>query len=196
MMQRLVFLMLLSAAISSAINAQPAKQPDDRDGDRAAVLKEIETITQAFIDSDIQKIHDTHSEDWRGFLNTTQVPIKGIDEYMKANGIPYPPPAGYKGPRPNPLAHFKITNFDVNFVSTDVGVANFLLDYPYADGSGFTRLRILDVFAKRNGKWIQVASDTKVDPSWQAEQNSMPGNLNAQVRQGILDSREAVWRAW
>lgn len=196
MIQRLVFLMLFWAALSSVSNAQPAKPPADREADRAAVRQEIETITQAFIDGDIQKIHDTHSEDWRGFLNTTQVPIKGIDEYMKANGIPYPPPASYKGPRPNPVAHFKITNFDVNFVSPDVGVANFLLDYPYADGSGFTRLRILDVFAKRNGKWIQVASDTKVDPTWQAEQNSTPANLNAQTRQRILETREAVWRAW
>ena len=196
MIRKLFFRVLIGAVAATAAIAQPAKQPDDPEADRAAIRKEIEIITQAFIDFDIQKIHDTHSDDWRGFLNTTQVPIKGIDEYMKANGIPYPPPASYKGPQPNSVAHFKITNFDVNFITPDVGVANFLLDFPYQDGSGFTRLRILDVFARRNGKWIQTASDTKVDPTWQSEQQSTPATLNAQTKQRILETREAVWRAW
>jgi len=38
----------------------------------------------------VDKIYATHTEDWRGFLEGSRVPIKGIDEYMKANGIDWP----------------------------------------------------------------------------------------------------------
>ena len=66
---------------------------EDRAADAAAIRAHIESIFQAFIDGDIDKIHATHSDDWRGFLEGTRVPIKGIDEYMMANGIEWPRPA-------------------------------------------------------------------------------------------------------
>src|SRR5688572_857968 len=65
----------------------------DRAADAAAIRAHIESIFQAFIDGDEKKIYDTHSEDWRGLLEGYPTPIKGIDEYMKANGIDWPKPA-------------------------------------------------------------------------------------------------------
>lgn len=201
MFRRLFALALALAAINvSVAKAQSTNHNENRDADRADIRAEIEGITQAFVDGDIEKIHATHSEDWRGFLEGTQTPIKGLDEYMKANGITYPPPADYKKPATNTSNFgFKIFNFDVNFVSTDVGVANFMLDFGRKSGDEFTttnRLRILDVFAKRDGRWIQVASHTVVDPTWRNERATTPANLPPQIRQQILNEREAVWRAW
>src|SRR5215207_5339198 len=62
----------------------------DRNADAAAIRAHIESIFQAFIDGDEEKIFATHSEDWRGLLEGYPTPIKGIDEYMRANGIEWP----------------------------------------------------------------------------------------------------------
>ena len=193
----LIFIIILS--FTFAAFAQFTKLNDGRDADREAIYNEIGRITQAFIDGDLETVYKTHSEDWSGFLNDAQVvPIKGIDAYMKGNGIPWPLPADYKKPGPNPFPnlHYKITNFIVNFVTPDVGVASFTLDYPNRDGVNFNRLRIMDVFAKRKGTWIQTASYTVTDPAWKAERLGLPSPVGPQVRKLILDAREAVWRAW
>jgi ketosteroid isomerase-like protein len=52
------------------------------------------------------------------------------------------------------------------------------------------------VYAKRKGHWIQAASHTVIDPAWRAQQMSQPANVPPQVRQQILEAREAVWRAF
>jgi hypothetical protein len=36
------------------------------------------------------------------------------------------------------------------------------------------RFRIMDVYGKRKGSWIQVASHTVIDPQWRAEQMTQP----------------------
>jgi hypothetical protein len=59
-----------------------------------------------------------------------------------------------------------------------------------------TRYRIMDVYAKRDGHWIQAASHTVIDPAWRAERMTMPASVTPQVRQQILDARESVWRAY
>jgi hypothetical protein len=92
---------ILGVALFAAINpiagsvakAATVQTQDDRAADVAAIRAHIESIFQAFIDGDVEKIHATHSGDWRGFLEGSRVPIKGIDEYMRANGIEWPRPA-------------------------------------------------------------------------------------------------------
>src|ERR687890_300334 len=73
---------------------------DERAADAAAIRAHIESIFQAFIDGDEDKIFATHSEDWRGLLEGYGKPIKGIDEYMKANGIEWPKAANQPKSRP------------------------------------------------------------------------------------------------
>jgi hypothetical protein len=188
-----------AAAIAAALACATAAQSDGRDADRAQIMTEIGRITQAFIDGDLETVYKTHSQDWSGFLNDDQTePISGIDAYMRGNGIVWPLPKNYKRPGPNPFPdlHYKISNFVCNFVTPDVGVASFTLDYPWRDGVHFNRLRIMDVFAKRDGRWIQTASYTVLDPHWKAEQAAMPAAIGDGARQRILQAREAVWRAW
>jgi ketosteroid isomerase-like protein len=194
-----ICLAALALTLCTATYAQ--KTNFDNPADAAAIRAEIEGITQAFVDGDIEKIYATHAEDWRGLLEGTAKPIKGVNDYMKGSGIDWPPPAGYKKPvlDPNNAYGFTIPDFDVHLVTPDVGVANFILDFGNRTKDGFVttnRLRIMDVFAKRSGKWIQVASNTVVDPAWRASRMSTNAVLNDRTRQQILAAREEVWRAW
>src|SRR5690242_21907721 len=108
-----------------------ASKVDDRAADAAAIRAHIESIFQAFIDGDEQKIFATHSEDWRGFLDGWRTPIKGIDEYMRANGIDWPKPAN--APKPGPYfpngTTYKVSNFDVQFYSPELAVASFFGEF-------------------------------------------------------------------
>jgi hypothetical protein len=192
-MYRILFLLLALAFLSKAYSQAP---PDGRDTDREAIKIQIGRITQAFIDGDIETIYKTHSKDWSGYLSDGQTkPIWGIDAYMNFYGLPWPVPAGYK-PSPQPNLHYTISNYLCNFVVPDVGVASFTLDYPHENGLGFNRLRIMDVFAKREGKWLQTASYTVTDPAWKAEQLASSAALPDPVKKGLLAFRESVWRAW
>ena len=174
---------------------------DEREKDAAAIRAHIESIFQAFIDGDIEKIFATHSEDWRGLLDGSSTPIKGIDDYMRANGIEWPRPAN--APKFTPYfpkgTTYKMFDFDVHFYSPELAVANFLGEFQRQDGNRtvtLRRFRIMDVYAKRKGSWIQVASHTVVDPEWRAQQMSRPMNLTPEIRQHIVTAREAVWKAW
>jgi ketosteroid isomerase-like protein len=174
---------------------------EDRTADAAAIRAHIESIFQAFIDGDIDKIHTTHSDDWRGFLEGSRVPIKGIDEYMMANGIEWPRPAN--APKTIPYfpagTSYRVNNFDVHFYGPELAVASFFGDFERNIGGAtvtMRRFRIMDVYAKRKGSWIQAASHTVIDPDWRLEQMSKPATVTPQIREQILAAREAVWKAY
>ena len=186
--------------VSMTTTASSSTEPDHA-AEAAAIRAHIESIFQAFIDGDEKKIFDTHSEDWRGLLEGYPTPIKGIDEYMRANGIDWPKPAN--APKVGPYfpsgTTYKIDDFDVHFYNPELAVVNFLGGFQRKDGNtavALRRFRIMDIYAKRKGNWIQVASHTAVDPEWRAEQMSQPRNITPEIRERILAKREAVWRAW
>jgi len=199
MLRRLIS--ILSTMMLFVCVATAATSDDDRAADAAAIRAHIESIFQAFIDVDEDKIFATHSEDWRGFLEGSQAPIKGIVEYMRANGIDWPRPAN--APKSERYyssgTTYKMSDFDVHFYSPELAVANFFGEFQRKEGNTtitLNRFRIMDVYAKRKGSWIQVASHTVVDPQWRAEQTTRPRTLTPQIRQRILAAREAVWKAW
>ncbi len=192
-----LFSTLSSRSVAAHIQ-QPAPISENRDADREAIRTHIGSIFQAFIDWDVDKIFATHSEDWRGYLEGSRVPIKGIDEYMRANGIDWPKQKGTK-PSPDPNRGYNMKDFDVMFYGPDLAVACFMGDFEKRDTNPpvtTNRFRIMDVYARRNGAWIQVASHTVIDPLWRAEQSSYSLNVPQQMRKRILDAREAVWRAY
>ena len=178
--------------------ASVAVAQTDRSADAAAIRAHIESIFQAFIDGDQDKIFATHSEDWRGFLEGSRAPIKGIDEYMRANGIEWPRPANAPKTTPYlpPDTTYKVSDFDVQFYSPELAVASFFGEFQRKDGFTLRRFRIMDVYGKRKGNWIQVASHTVIDPEWRAQQMSQPRTVTPPIRERILAAREAVWKAW
>lgn len=192
-LRTLVVVLCLSVGAYASISNDEAA----RAADAAAIRAHIESIFQAFIDGDEQKIFATHSEDWRGFLEGSRTPIKGIDEYMHANGINWPKPANAAKPGPyfpNGTT-YKVSDFDVQFYSPELAVASFFGEF-VREGLTLRRFRIMDVYAKRKGSWIQVASHTVIDPEWRAEQTSKPMTIGPKMRAFILEAREKVWRAW
>jgi hypothetical protein len=58
------------------------------------------------------------------------------------------------------------------------------------------RLRTLDVYVKRDGRWIHVASNSSRRPEANAALMEMPRSISPALRKFILDGREEVWRAW
>lgn len=191
--------LLMLALSGTAVVAQSQTAAQSKDA--AAIRAHIESIFQAFIDGDEQKIFDTHSNDWRGFLEESRKPIKGIDDYMRANGIEWPRPAN--APKSEPYfpagTTYYMNDFDVQFYSPELAVASFFGGFERMIGGSTVKIRqfrIMDVYAKRKGSWIQVASHTIVDPQWRAEQMSLPLNVSPEIRQRILTARDAVWRAW
>jgi Domain of unknown function (DUF4440) len=204
----LLLLNLVAALFAAAhtvaapvVNAATVEIQDDRAADATAIRAHIESIFQAFLEGDIEKIHATHSDDWRGFLEGSRVPIKGIDEYMRANGIEWPRPAN--APKSIPYfpagTGYKVSNFDVKFYGPELAVASFFGDFEREIGGTtitIRRFRIMDVYAKRKGSWIQVASHTVIDPEWRLQQMSQPLAVSSEFRQQILNTREAVWKAW
>jgi len=198
-------------AAGAPLGARQAPNADGRDADRAAIRAHIESIFQALIDGDIAKIRATHSDDWRGFLESSRAPIKGIGEYMRANGIPWPPSdtTSPKPQTPPPPSNapagkpsYAVKDFDVQFYGPDLGVACFFGEFNRTTNGVTTvtnRLRIMDVYGRRNGAWIQVASHTIVDPSFLVERYTAPipaASIPAPLKQQLLDSRDAVWRAY
>ena len=187
----------LASFVLGAVCFAGVSQPDQT-ADAAAIRAHIGSIFQAFIDGDEQKIYDTHSEDWRGLLEGTPKPIKGIDEYMRANGIEWPKPAN--APKRTsyfePGTTYKMSDFDVYFYNPDLAVANFIGEFNGKSGETLRRFRIMDIYGKRKGNWIQVASHTAVDPQWRDEQMTQPRNITSDIRQRILAKRDAVWKAW
>ena len=189
--------LVLALCLGVGAFASASSEEADRAADAAAIRAHIESIFQAFIDGDEQKIFATHSEDWRGFLEGSRAPIKGIDDYMRSNGIDWPKPAN--APKSHPYypagTTYKVSDFDVYFYSPELAVASFFGEFQ-RDSITLRRFRIMDIYAKRQGSWIQVASHTVVDPEWRAQQTSKPMTIGPEVRQRILAAREAVWKAW
>lgn len=188
---------ILGVTLVSMTTTASSSTGSDRAADAAAIRAHIESIFQAFIDGDEKKIFDTHSEDWRGLLEGYPTPIKGIDEYMRANGIDWPKPAN--APKVGPYfpagTTYKIDDFDVHFYTPELAVVNFLGGFQQKDVA-VRRFRIMDIYAKRKGNWIQVASHTAVDPSWREAQMSKPRTIPPEIRERILAKRDAVWKAW
>jgi len=198
MLRRLLPVSLLSLAVLTIGATAQTPPQENRSADAAAIRAHIESIFQAFIDWDVDKIYATHSEDWRGFLEGSHVPIKGINEYMRANGIDWPKDKGSK-PSPDPGRSYQLKDFDVIFYGPELAVASFIGEFAKKSGTvavTTNRLHIMDVYAKRNGNWIQVASHTVVDPAWRSEQTSIPLIVSPEMRQRILSAREAVWKAY
>jgi ketosteroid isomerase-like protein len=169
---------------ASSMNIQ-----DDRAADRAAIRAHIDSIFQAFIKKDAAALRATHAENWLGYLEGSREVIKGIDGYMDWNQVDPKSPYGMKS--------YKMREFDMIFKG-DAAFVCFVADVESVTPNGpFHRaLRISDFYTKQNGQWIQNGSDTALHAESMEEQLQAPRPLPDQMKQRLLDAREAVWRAY
>ena len=163
-----------------------------RAGDEQAIRAHIESIFDAFIQKDRDKLSATHGRDWRGYLTGSRTVIKGRDGYMRAavgDG-----PMGEKG---QGMVGYKILEYDTVWYD-NVAVVNFVADVQHMRGTQphTSKLTLMDIYAKEDGAWIQVASQTSNHPEYQQRIMSEHQALPDPVKKSLLAAREAVWRAW
>jgi Domain of unknown function (DUF4440) len=183
----LVLMVMLSAAspLPAQLNPVPGGQ---RQADRDSIRSHIDKIFQAYIARDRETIQATHSSDWRGYISPSRQIVRGIDQYMQAAD---------NVQKLSRMTGYKILDFDAVFYD-DVAVVPYIADVNLDLGGAQinSKLRVLDVYAKLAGDWIQIASNTAVHPEAQAAYEQQLFPLSPGLKQGLLTAREAVWRAY
>jgi ketosteroid isomerase-like protein len=176
------------AAPSYALQLKPVSA-DVRQVDRDAIRNHIDKIFQAYIAKDAATIRATHAPAWIGFQSTSKTAIQGIDAYMKDVD-------GYLN-GPVRMTAYKMLEFDVIFYG-DVALIPYVADvtYTFPGGTVTQKLRIFDVYAKLDGAWNQVGSDTQLHPDSIAAAMEDLRPMSANEKSRLLAAREAVWRAW
>jgi hypothetical protein len=188
---RLIFTCAGIVLAAATASAQPA-QTSGREQDVAAIRAHIESIFAAFIDKDRDKLAATHGRDWRGYLTGSRTVIKGRDGYMRAAVG-----TGPMGPKGQGMVGYKILEYDTVFYG-DVAVVNFVAETHHMAGTTprTATLTLMDIYAKEDGAWIQVASQTSNHPAFQEQRLSAFTPLTEAEKGPVLAAREAVWRAW
>jgi len=182
------FLALSCLSLTILADNLQLRTAEDRPQDVAAIRAHIDSIFQAYIRKDRDKIRATHARDWRGFLRPSRSIIKGIDAYMQAAEVALSAPFG--------LAGYEFKEFDVEFHG-DMGVVNYVAELVPGRALPFRpMIRVLDLYALDGDHWIQVASHTAPHPETLAARRQHPTALNDRLREEILAAREQVWRAW
>lgn len=188
-MNRYFFRCLIALVLAAYVFPLHVSAQDDRAADRAAIKAHIESIFQAFINKDNAALRATHAENWFGYLGESGPALKGIGAYMDWNTQDPKSPYGMKA--------YKFREFDLIFKG-DAAFACFIADVDSntPNGPGHRVLRICDFYAKNDGKWIQNGSDTALDGASFQQQMAVSRQLGDQMKQRLLDAREAVWRAY
>jgi hypothetical protein len=189
-MRKLILPML--TGVLGAVIAVIAVAAQGRPADEQAIRAHIESIFQAFIDKDRDTLAATHGREWRGYLGGSRTVIKGRDGYVRASVGDGP-----MGPKGQGMVGYKILEYDTVW-HDNVAVVNFVADVQQMRGTQPHKatLTLMDIYAKEDGHWIQVASQTSNHPDYQQRLMSEPQVLSDSAKQSLLEAREAVWRAW
>ena len=174
------------------VEAQEPVDGDRRPADRDAIRAHIDGIFQAYMKKDRKTIEGTHAEEWRGFLGASRGIIRGIGGYMEGADAFLRSPAR--------IAAYRFEDFDLQFYG-DVGLVSYIADVDLELAEEpprryKTRYRSIDVYARQNGNWTQVASHLNTHPDVLAAQRQEPQPVSAAARDEILKTRESVWRAF
>jgi len=178
----LMLFLALALGLPAAAQKLVPVSGEVRQKDRDAIRAHIVSIFEAYMHKDRAKIVATHSQQWRGFLTPSREIIRGIDEYMQYAD------RNLKG---NVFQDYKILDFDVMFYN-DVALVPYIARL--GDEQSKVKLRVLDVYAKLNGDWIQVGSYTAPHPDTQAYFQEQLIQLPPPAKQQLMEAREAVWR--
>lgn len=192
-MRKVVGLMACAVVLLAGTSRAQVPVPgDSRPADRDAIRAHIDAIFQGFIQQDAARIRATHAPDWQGFLILSRSTLRGIDDYMK-NAT-----AGWSGPRR--MQSYEMLEFEVLFYGDNVAIVPYIAEVTYAfkgrERTAKGKLRVLDVYAKLNDEWVQVASNTTAHPDTLQQLRRFPTPVTPVLRRQILQSRERVWRAY
>ena len=182
----------LAGRAFAAEQALEAVDGDRRPADRDAIRTHIDRIFRAYMKKDRASIEATHAEEWRGFLGASRSIIRGRDSYMEGADAFLRLPGGVAG--------YRFEDFDLQFYG-DLGLVSYIADVDIATGETpaetyKTKYRSIDIYAKRDGHWTQVASHLNTHPDILEARSQQPQPVSPAAREEILARREAVWRAY
>jgi ketosteroid isomerase-like protein len=187
---KLLLVLAATLAATPARSMQLSPVPGDhRSADRDAIRNHIDKIFQAYIQKNAEVIRATHAKDWTGFQNSSRTTVQGIDQYMDgANGFLKSLVR---------MTGYKMVEFNVIFYG-DVALVPYIADvnYEYEGHTSPEKLRILDIYAKLGGDWVQIGSDTTLHPDSLAADLQRAQTVDPEEKQELLTAREAVWRSW
>ncbi len=123
--------------------------------DKAEIKEHIESIFQAFIDQDIDKIKSTHSTDWTGFKTSSTTLKRGINSYMENVQ--------------NALDSFQMTHYQFDDIEIqhygDLAVVYYLAStgfklkfLPENDTIYPVKYKSIDIYKREPDGWIQSGS--------------------------------------
>lgn len=160
----------------------------NRAADEKAVRETVVKIFDAFVKRDPDTIRALHSTNWRGFSGDKVA--KGIEEYMKNARIGDPK-------SPNGMYDYKFLDYDTVFYG-ETAVVSFVVELFFRNGeqTNSSKYRSLDIYAKENGNWTQVASNFISLPSEFTKFMTTNNPLSSQMRQYLLKARDDVWKAF
>jgi ketosteroid isomerase-like protein len=164
--------------------------PPVRAKDAEEIRLHIDSIFKAYMAKDREMVRKTHSDDWRGFTIGSRNIRRGIDEYMQLA-------EGSLSNRTSWMTAYKMVDYDTIFHG-DIALVCYVAEIEGRSGDKVNtdKYRVLDVYQKRGGGWIQVGTNTARHPDAVAQQFSKSVAPNDQLRAALLQSREQVWRAW
>lgn len=152
---------LVAALFASCATAVPQALPEMKmqvKSDEQAILEHIHGIFQAFLDRDRDKLRETHSDDWVGFMGPSTKIERGLGDYMINADLS--------------LENFHGTGYELLDteiqIHGDLGLVFYVARYDYAnpDGeSGSIPLRSLDLYRRSDQQWVQFGSHITVIPS-------------------------------
>jgi len=133
-----------------------SQRPVNRADDEKAIRAHIDKIVRAYMAKDSVTVRQTHSKNWRGFLSSTQKVLRGIDDYMNeavGSGI-------FDKKNTWRIVNYRFIDYDIVFHG-NTGIVNYVSEMFWEDGDqkGSYKLRSIDIYARENGHWNQVASN-------------------------------------
>ena len=181
---------VVAAMLTFSIGARGAVDQAGREADREAIRAHIDRIFKAYIAKNRREVQATHDREWRGFLTGSRRIIRGIEEYMRAAD------GSLKGPAR--LVGYTMEDFDVQFRGPDMAIVPYIaeLEGEIEGVRSKWKLRVIDVYERQSGEWMQIASNTAMHPQSTFEQASELQRMAPGERADLLKAREAVWRAW
>lgn len=184
-----VLLFGLTTPVASVTSRDaPLVTDDSRASDREAIRAHLDTIFRAYVNKDLATIRATHGEKWTGFTIGARSIIHGLDEYMRD--------AEAATRSQLLIADYKLSDIDIIFYG-DVALVPYVADVIVGSKLHLPgKFRSLDVYAKIDGKWIQVGSNIDLHPDTLEDQRQQPAQLAPAQRGDLLARREAFWRAY
>lgn len=132
--------------------------PDpNREQDRQAILKHIDSVFRAYIAKDVEAIRRTHHAQWKGFTARSRATIHDREQYLReAEDLL----------RHQDWKFFEITDVDVAFHGS-AAVVTYIARVSGQTPHGLyfeSKLRVMDIYAEEGGGWDLAASHVSLHP--------------------------------